>query len=959
MNDQDFSESTISSFSSTGPTIEGRIKPDIISPGSAISSAHAADPIYYEYATYYSYWQFTCTTHQLSGTSMATPLTAGTALLVRQYYENSTFWQANCATGYSTCVSGAFSPSGYLVKATILHSGEAITRYAAPVDDLPVVLGQTPDIYQGYGYVTLSNVLPIDSLDQNWNLIVHDNLAVAEGETMTWEITVPDDGAPLRVTISWYDVYAEMNGNLIHNLDLKVVSPSGIEYYGNNNVFGGDEVNPNEQVKIDNANCENTLCIYTVVVSGISVTMADVQSFAIVMTTTGSVGEPLSGVASNLREMPSEFWKNSRSSSFETSLFETAGSISETISKIASLSKPFRSRLTASNEPRHQKADRTLSTMLYEEPVEDSIVVDVGTFTLDATNFYEFSKDFTVSSDQDIGSILFQFTNWESVSHCPIFSSITIEDSSGNTASFDEWPWNFASCYIGYGSYTLGYYSHLAGTALSGLAGSGTWSVTISWMYPDGFPIDFDMSMTLSYYTPNVEYRSVSQSIDISLSGYEEKSYPVEVSIPEWNSGCYQLSHVATTLSFVDDGCNVPMNLLLSLTDPSSRGVGLLPLIRFDWFESDSGNYYADDLVESAQLQNGGIYTVNAYLDSYCPFSNIVDFEFYFRSSECMADEELDTVSIPFDVSLSSCYVLVPSWIGDGWCDYDTAGGYYNSPACAYDGGDCCEESCESSSSQCGANGYDCQDPEYACVVDYPSWIGDGWCDGGEYNTEQCGYDGGDCCEESCNPDAVYDCGISGYECIDPEYADFSMSYSASFSAEYTATYSTDNAYSMEASAEYVSDYYSGSEGFSVEYSSFYSTDTLSTEYFSEIYSFSTDNAYSMEASVQYVSDYYSGSEGSSVEYSSFYSTDMLSAEYFSSEYENSAINMYSIHYDSGEYVLNNLHVKNFDDSSKLRSRAYSFDNSAYYSIETSFIAVVDEFVQTGKQKFIYGLYIF
>ncbi|CAN0355990.1 unnamed protein product, partial [Ectocarpus fasciculatus] len=110
-----------------------------------------------------------------------------------------------------------------------------------------------------------------------------------------------------------------------------------------------------------------------------------------------------------------------------------------------------------------------------------------------------------------------------------------------------------------------------------------------------------------------------------------------------------------------------------------------------------------------------------------------------------------------------------PSWVGDGYCDHDTMFGSYNSPGCNYDGGDCCEESCVPGDLACGSNGYECVDPEYACTVPYPSYLGDGWCDGGEYNSGKCGYDGGDCCAESCDPDAQYTCGIGGYDCVDPD----------------------------------------------------------------------------------------------------------------------------------------------------------------------------------------------
>ncbi len=53
----------------------------------------------------------------------------------------------------------------------------------------------------------------------------------------------------------------------------------------------------------------------------------------------------------------------------------------------------------------------------------------------------------------------------------------------------------------------------------------------------------------------------------------------------------------------------------------------------------------------------------------------------------------------------------------------------YNTPECGFDGGDCCVE----------YNKY----PD--CKVYFPYWIGDGWCRGSDYNTPERGFDGGDC----------------------------------------------------------------------------------------------------------------------------------------------------------------------------------------------------------------------
>ena len=58
-----------------------------------------------------------CQVKGLSGTSMATPLTASMAVLVRQYFIRGFY-----PTG-SNVTSNGFIPSGALVKAMLVHSG--------------------------------------------------------------------------------------------------------------------------------------------------------------------------------------------------------------------------------------------------------------------------------------------------------------------------------------------------------------------------------------------------------------------------------------------------------------------------------------------------------------------------------------------------------------------------------------------------------------------------------------------------------------------------------------------------------------------------------------------------------------------------------------------------------------------------------------------------------------------
>jgi len=63
--------------------------------------------------------------------------------------------------------------------------------------------------------------------------------------------------------------------------------------------------------------------------------------------------------------------------------------------------------------------------------------------------------------------------------------------------------------------------------------------------------------------------------------------------------------------------------------------------------------------------------------------------------------------------------------IGDDDCD----GGKYNTEECGWDGGDCLE--------------FNRRYPN--CNVDSPDWINDNMCDGSQYNNAACGWDGGDC----------------------------------------------------------------------------------------------------------------------------------------------------------------------------------------------------------------------
>lgn len=85
------------------------------------------------------------------------------------------------------------------------------------------------------------------------------------------------------------------------------------------------------------------------------------------------------------------------------------------------------------------------------------------------------------------------------------------------------------------------------------------------------------------------------------------------------------------------------------------------------------------------------------------------------------------------------------------------------------------------------------------CAVTNTSWIGDGFCDDQDgYNTEACGWDGGDCCASTCGVNATlplpYECGANvDFSCHDPNAAGFSCTGTC---LEYDCDYFTNEGYS-------------------------------------------------------------------------------------------------------------------------------------------------------------------
>lgn len=232
----------IAGFSSRGFTQDGRIKPDMVAPGTAVVSTLSA-------AAIEAHDQCGLTPQQqlfyqvMDGTSMATPLTAGAAALVRQYYVDG--WHANhsAVTNSSPSPADGFQPSAALLKATLINGAFDMTPGQYGTGAFQEIL-QRPDYSQGWGRVDVESSLFPDA-GFGWSnarrLEVHDvATGLSTGHTDRYTVNVSGSADQLRITLVWTDPAGLPGCNpcLVNDLDLVATSPSNQEYLGNYAVYG-------------------------------------------------------------------------------------------------------------------------------------------------------------------------------------------------------------------------------------------------------------------------------------------------------------------------------------------------------------------------------------------------------------------------------------------------------------------------------------------------------------------------------------------------------------------------------------------------------------------------------------------------------------------------------------------------------------------------------------------------
>jgi subtilisin family serine protease len=189
-------------FSSRGPTSDGRMKPDVVAPGTWILSTKST--MLSPTSTAWSPFPASAKYFYMGGTSMATPLTAGALAAIRQHLRRDL---------------GIANPTAALLKAVLIASADRLPG-TAPT-------GTVVDPHQGFGRINLAAAAKPSAgvtftLDQTRKLLT--------GQTRRSTATVSSSAAPLRIVLAYSD-YA--GGSLVNNLNLVVTAPDGTVRVGN------------------------------------------------------------------------------------------------------------------------------------------------------------------------------------------------------------------------------------------------------------------------------------------------------------------------------------------------------------------------------------------------------------------------------------------------------------------------------------------------------------------------------------------------------------------------------------------------------------------------------------------------------------------------------------------------------------------------------------------------------
>ena len=200
-------------FSSRGPTDDGRLKPDLVAPGSHMVGARPRHGGYNGNRTCVPFFGGTSAFYSMiSGSSQAAPQVSGAAALVRHWYDRTE----------------GTEPSPALTKALLINTA---TDLAGGSTGKGATIAAGPNTDQGWGRVNVGAAL--DSTPREYrDQLVADRFG-GPGATHSHTYAVQNAAKPVKVTLAWTDAPGPASGNAwVNNLDLEVEA-RGNRYLGN------------------------------------------------------------------------------------------------------------------------------------------------------------------------------------------------------------------------------------------------------------------------------------------------------------------------------------------------------------------------------------------------------------------------------------------------------------------------------------------------------------------------------------------------------------------------------------------------------------------------------------------------------------------------------------------------------------------------------------------------------
>ena len=239
--------------SSFGPTDDGRLKPDIVAPGSQTTEDRGITSTFPGggYVV-------------LRGTSMATPVAAGTAALILEKWKSD----------IGRLEFEKSPPAPHTVKAILIHTADDRGR-------------KGPDYEYGWGVLNAKSA--IDLVEQNKHAQVIFTDRISQGQVKT-KIFTPQSGK-VRFTLVWDDLPGSrtITHDLINDLDLIVSNPNDPDHPHRPLVLKSDRLHMEDEAQegVDRTNNVEMIMIngepsiWKVVVNGTTVTGS--QAYTLIM----------------------------------------------------------------------------------------------------------------------------------------------------------------------------------------------------------------------------------------------------------------------------------------------------------------------------------------------------------------------------------------------------------------------------------------------------------------------------------------------------------------------------------------------------------------------------------------------------------------------------------------------------------------------------------------------------